>query len=117
MIEVDPAPVVLLECPDPTTSRALVDTVAAGGTPGNDVLTGDARNNRAWTVPSGNDQLHGLTGDDILVGGAGADVLDGGIGTDLAAYAGAGGVSVDLATGLGSGFEAAGRYSRRHRGS
>lgn len=57
----------------------------------------------------GNDQLHGRDGDDLLIGGTGGDFMDGNGGTDGVAYANsAAGVSVNLATGTGSGGEATG---------
>jgi Ca2+-binding RTX toxin-like protein len=53
--------------------------------------------------------LSGAAGNDTLVGGLGADAIDGGDGTDLATYAASEeGVTVDLATGTGSGGTAAG---------
>ncbi len=65
----------------------------------NDTLTGDA----------GSNTLSGGAGNDILVGGAGADRLDGGSGIDIADYAAStAGVSVNLATGVGAGGDAAG---------
>ncbi len=69
------------------------------GLAGNDVVRGR----------SGDDTLHGGDGDDNLGGGAGADVLDGGAGRDLARYRGSdAGVTVNLATGQGSGAHAEG---------
>ncbi|MEJ2035477.1 MAG: calcium-binding protein, partial [Maritimibacter sp.] len=57
----------------------------------------------------GDDIIHGNGGNDTLIGGAGADVLDGGAGHDTASYqSSAAGVTVDLATGTGSGGDAAG---------
>ena len=53
--------------------------------------------------------LEGLGGDDTLIGLAGADILDGGTGVDTADYsASTAGVTVNLATGVGSGGEAQG---------
>ena len=75
-----------------------LDNELAGGA-GNDTLTGAA----------GSDALFGGEGNDSLIGGAGADLLDGGAGIDTADYsASASGVTVDLATGTGSGGDAAG---------
>ena len=56
------------------------------------------------------DTLRGAAGDDIIKGGAGADSLDGGAGTgDVVDYSGSSaGVTVDLATGMGVGGDAAG---------
>ncbi len=72
---------------------------SAFGGDGNDLLHG-------W---AGNDRLFGNDGNDTLTGGAGADVLSGGLGTDTADYsASASGVTVNLATGAGSGGDAAG---------
>ncbi|WP_169979782.1 calcium-binding protein [Tautonia rosea] len=58
---------------------------------------------------SGNDHITALGGNDTLEGGAGADILDGGGGTDYAKYQNSSaGVTVNLATGTGSGGEAEG---------
>jgi len=82
--------------------NALSDTKNTGhlyGGAGNDTLNGLA----------GDDTLYGGTGDDTLTGGAGADALNGGAGTDTASYSlSATGVTVDLATGTGTGGDAAG---------
>jgi Ca2+-binding RTX toxin-like protein len=88
------------------TGSAFNDTLtgdsganALDGGAGNDLLDGGA----------GNDSLYGGAGNDTLIGGAGSDVLDGGAGIDLASYAAStAGVSVNLATGLGAGGDAAG---------
>ncbi|WP_342241874.1 calcium-binding protein [Inquilinus sp. OTU3971] len=79
------------------------DTLAAieniSGSQGSDTLSGDA----------GANTLQGWNGGDVLRGRGGADKLDGGIGTDLASYWGeATAVTVNLATGTGSGGNAAG---------
>jgi len=64
-----------------------------------DTLTGNA----------GANALAGYGGNDILRGGAGADALDGGNGIDLVSYYGtAAGVTVNLATGAGTGGDAQG---------
>jgi Ca2+-binding RTX toxin-like protein len=64
-----------------------------------DTLTGDANAN----------SLYGLTGNDSLNGGAGADDLHGDAGFDFARYdASSSAVTVNLATGAGSGGDAAG---------
>jgi Ca2+-binding RTX toxin-like protein len=69
------------------------------GSQGNDSLIGNA----------GANTLAGWGGDDVLRGSAGADRLDGGAGIDTASYyTGTIGVTVNLATGLGSGGEAQG---------
>jgi Ca2+-binding RTX toxin-like protein len=66
---------------------------------GHDMIFGDA----------GNDALDGGAGSDVLDGGAGADTLLGGSGQDTVSYANsADGVSVDLASGLGTGGDAQG---------
>ncbi len=80
---------------------ASADTLNGMG--GNDVLTGLGGND-VLDGGSGNDNLSGGDGDDILIGGLGNDVLNGGSGFDQASYAGAaGGVTVNLATGVSSG--------------
>jgi len=77
------------------------DLVTLGG---NDYLDGGA----------GNDRLLGGDGDDQLNGGAGADKLDGGNGSDWISYSSSywgdtgSGVTVNLATGKGSGGDAQG---------
>ncbi len=72
------------------------DLVGLGG---NDYLDGGA----------GNDRLNGGEGDDELAGGAGADRLDGGNGSDWLAYWNSqSGVTVNLATGVGTGGDAQG---------
>ncbi|MDA5193673.1 cadherin domain-containing protein [Govanella unica] len=48
---------------------------------GNDVLTGNAGDNRLFGL-DGNDTLSGLAGDDVLDGGVGNDLLYGGAGED-----------------------------------
>jgi Ca2+-binding RTX toxin-like protein len=69
------------------------------GTNGNDRLKGGG----------GNDQLYGGAGDDALLGGAGADHLDGGSGNDTASYyTSSAAVTVNLASGTGSGGDAQG---------
>ena len=69
------------------------------GASGNDYLFG----------LSGNDSLYGGDGNDLLNGGAGADYLNGGQGVDTANYASsAGGVSVRLYNGIGTGNDAHG---------
>ena len=67
--------------------------------------TGD---NPSLTGTDDADLMLGLAGDDTLEGGIGADLLDGGVGSDTASYAGSesaddAGVTVNLATGEGSG--------------
>lgn len=91
------------------------DTLNGGG--GDDRLVGangiDTLNGGAGADglygSGGNDTINGDDGSDRLVGGAGADALNGGTGSDWAYYHNSGvGVTVDLATGVGSGGEAAG---------
>ncbi len=81
------------------------------GGDGNDNLTGDANTN-ILSGGTGDDSLSGGAGDDILIGGIGGDMLDGGsdlITGDTASYAGSvADVSASLATGTGSGGDAAG---------
>jgi len=78
-----------------------------GGT-GADLISGDAGND-SLDGGDGNDTLQGGTGDDTLHGGAGSDVLNGGSGMDYVDYSDSGsGVYVNLATGSGSGGDAAG---------
>ena len=64
-----------------------------------DILVGNANINT----------IRGGDGNDTLAGGAGADTLDGGAGSDTADYsASATGVTINLATGVFSGGDAAG---------
>lgn len=78
----------------------IEDVVGSGSS---DTLTGSAEANA----------LFGGGGNDVLAGGAGADTLDGGSGTDTAVYSASGaGVSVNLATGTGTGGDAAGDVLR-----
>ncbi len=77
----------------------LVGIENLSGSQGGDTLAGDA----------GANTLQGWNGDDVLRGRGGADTLDGGAGIDLVSYWGeATGVTVNLATGTGSGGNAAG---------
>ncbi|WP_395679988.1 calcium-binding protein [Inquilinus sp.] len=77
---------------DTMTGSQQTDTLLGLG--GNDTLSGLA----------GSDILGGGDGNDILRGGAGADQLNGGAGTDTATYYESSvGVTVNLATGTGSG--------------
>src|SRR5262249_52883311 len=87
----------LLGRADTLTGPGLNDTLY--GYDGNDTINGGI----------GDDTLNGGDGDDTLIGGAGADNMDGGAGVDTASYAGSSGaVTVNLATGTGSGGDAAG---------
>ncbi|OWJ63580.1 calcium-binding protein [Inquilinus limosus] len=77
----------------------LVGIENISGSQGGDTLSGDA----------GANLLQGWNGNDVLRGRGGADTLNGGAGTDLTSYWGeATGVTVNLATGTGSGGNAAG---------
>ena len=74
----------------------------------NDFLWGNALDNRLWGR-DGNDRLEGSGGSDVLQGGFGADILRGDAGFDTAVYINSlSGVTVNLATGIGSGGEAQG---------
>ena len=72
-----------------------------------DVLTGDAGNNRL-VGRQGSDHLFGGDGNDTLIGGGGYDHHDGGNGVDTVDYRSSWGmVVVNLQSGKGSGAEAA----------
>ena len=72
-----------------------------------DVLTGDAGNNRL-VGNEGSDKLYGGAGNDMFDTGGGYDFVDGGSGVDTVTYDDSWGlVVVNLATGKGSGAEAA----------
>gem|GEM_PF-1526433 len=78
------------------------------GNGGNDQLNGGGAND-LLNGGDGDDTLDGGDGYDNLVGGAGADTLIGGTGDDWADYSAAsGGVTVNLATGTGTGSDAEG---------
>jgi Ca2+-binding RTX toxin-like protein len=82
------------------------DSIDAGT--GNDIVFGEAGDDNIFGG-TGDDQLSGGDGNDVLVGAAGADALDGGAGNDTVVYAGStAGVTVSLATGLGTGGDAQG---------
>jgi Ca2+-binding RTX toxin-like protein len=82
------------------------DSIDAGT--GNDIVFGDAGSD-VIVGGTGDDQLSGGDGNDLIIGGAGADAIDGGAGTDTASYAGStAGVTVSLATGIGTGGDAEG---------
>ena len=77
------------------------------GTSGDDLLQGTAAPDLIDGL-AGNDTIAAKSGDDTLAGGAGADSLDGGTDIDTADYsASAAAVTVNLATGSGSGGDAA----------
>ncbi|WP_155888679.1 M10 family metallopeptidase C-terminal domain-containing protein [Inquilinus limosus] len=87
------------------------------GTDENDQITGSGENNLldlgagndTGSGLGGNDTLLGGAGNDVLRGGAGADTLNGGTGTDTVSYYDSSvGITVNLATGVGSGGDAAG---------
>ena len=83
----------------------------AYGGEGDDTITVNAESDTGVSLygNEGDDTLVGASGDDNLTGGAGADHLDGGAGADMAYYSGSEeGVSVNLATGKGSGGDATG---------
>lgn len=74
----------------------------------NDTLTGNSGDNHLQSI-GGNDTIDGGAGNDTLGGGVGADTIIGSAGMDTADYRGAAaGVTVNLATGLGSAGEANG---------
>lgn len=73
-----------------------------------DTLTGSGADN-AIEGGAGSDIIKGEAGNDTIAGGAGADDLDGGDGVDWLDYtASAEGVTVSLASGIGSGGDAQG---------
>ena len=63
----------------------LVSIENVAGSHFDDVITGDAQDNRL-KGRDGDDHLVGGNGNDKLIGGRGADTLDGGDGTDLVSY-------------------------------
>ncbi len=78
------------------------------GSTHNDALTGDAGANRL-DGNAGDDRIWGGDGNDTLIGGHGADVLAGGQGNDTVDYSTSlSAVTVNLATGTGSGGDAQG---------
>jgi Ca2+-binding RTX toxin-like protein len=91
--------------------------IVADGGDGNDTITGGGSSDfiqGSWgndTLSGGgsNDYLEGGSEDDILAGGSGADTLDGGSEIDTADYsASASAVTLDLATNVNTGGDAAG---------
>ena len=80
------------------TGNASTFDVTVNGGNGRDFLAGSTND----------DTLSGGAGSDVLKGGNGTDAMDGGTESDLTSYVGAGNVTVNLATGLGSGGHAAG---------
>ena len=97
----------------------VIENYVAGS--GNDTVMGNSSDNRlegragndTLIGAEGNDALIGGEGNDTLIGAEGADTLDGGAGEDVVDYgASASGVTVNLATGTGSGGDAEGdRFS------
>jgi hypothetical protein len=88
-------------------------SVELRGGAGNDILaTGvDGDVDDILFGQDGNDSVSGGAGNDTLNGGAGNDTLDGGAGIDTASYADSpAAVAVNLATGIGSGGDAAGDH-------
>lgn len=78
------------------------------GNGGNDILTGNAGNDVIYGG-AGNDTITGGDGNDNVYGEDGADSMDGGAGTDTLRYeSDMIGVTVNLATGIGSGGQAQG---------
>ncbi len=88
------------------------------GSASNDTLTGDTFHNGLYGRGGndyliggvGDDALYGEDGNDTLRGGAGADTLDGGAGIDIVHYdfSTAGGITIDLVAGTGTGGDAQG---------
>ncbi|MGL4963412.1 MAG: calcium-binding protein [Inquilinus sp.] len=73
------------------------------GSESNDYLSGDAGAN-VLEGAGDDDELYGRGGSDVLRGGAGADRLNGGDGSDTVSYyLSSTGVTIDLATGIGTG--------------
>ncbi len=92
----------------------LTAGTGVGGDAQGDTLTGIENINGTAFVDhlygdASNNTINGLDSNDTLRGGGGADTLDGGAGSDFANYQGsASGVTVNLATGVNSGGDAAG---------
>lgn len=87
---------------------SLIDIEILVGSSFDDTFVGDAQANEL-RGENGDDTLIAGAGDDVLDGGAGADTMDGGAGADWVVFSdAAGAVSVDLATGVGSGGDAEG---------
>lgn len=102
--------------PDTLQNYFLSSGVLIWGRAGDDRLTGNHLKDNIFGEADddrlfgrdGNDFLNGGSGNDRLAGGEGADVLVGGSGWDMADYFSSFEVTVDLATGKGSGGEAEG---------
>lgn len=95
----------------------LVGIEVLSGSAFNDSLEGDGQANSLYGNNgddfvyggAGPDALFGGAGRDIMLGGQGADSFFGGVGEDHIGFAYAsGGITVNLATGIGSGGDAAG---------
>ncbi len=96
-------------------TRSLIENAVTGS--GNDLIVGNAANNRinagngddTLFGGDGSDWLFGEGGNDILIGGTGGDALDGGAGFDYISYAAASaGLVVDLGLATQNTGEAAG---------
>ena len=61
----------------------LVGIDGSDGSPGDDVMIGDAGDNEFTALFEGADTVDAGAGDDVVDGGEGIDDLDGGLGTDL----------------------------------
>ena len=72
-----------------------------------DTLSGGSGNDILWGG-DGNDTVLGGIGNDEILADRGADILDGGDGIDTLSFRLAGGATVSLATGIGTGLDAAG---------
>ena len=99
---------------DAAVTVSLATGTGSGGDAEGDVLVGvenveGSRYGDLLSGDRGDNRLFGAGGDDVLVGGTGADRLDGGADVDVVSYAGSdGAVTVNLATGTGSGGDAEG---------
>lgn len=87
-------------------SGTFDDTILGGA--GNDTIDGGDGND-SLSGGTGNDTILAGTGNDTILGDIGADSIDGGAGVDVVDHSASGsGVTVNLATGTGSGGTAAG---------
>lgn len=91
----------------------LTQAAGLGGWAGDDTISGfedliGSAHGDTLAGDAGANRIQGGGGNDLIRGGGGTDTLDGGTGSDTVSYAGiAEGVSIDFATGLGSGGAAA----------
>jgi Ca2+-binding RTX toxin-like protein len=93
---------------DTLAGDAIANQIWAGD--GNDGVSG-REGNDALRGELGNDVLQGGAGEDYLIGGAGADSLGGGADDDLVDYSASdAGVTINLATGAGTGGHAQDDY-------